>query len=63
MENTSKALIIAGAALISILLISFALLIFNPGKGVSDSSKSVANGVEDTAQRKATSIEQDLQGI
>ena len=63
MENTSKALIIAGAALISVLLISFALLIFNPGKGVSDSSKSVANGVEDTAQRKATSIQQDLQGI
>lgn len=38
MENASKALIIAGAILISILLISVGILIFNSTSGVSDSS-------------------------
>ena len=38
MENASKALIIAGAILISILLISVGILIFNSTSGVTDSA-------------------------
>ena len=36
MENASKALIIAGAILIAILLISVGLVVFNSTKGVTD---------------------------
>ena len=38
MENASKALIIAGAILISILLISVGILVFNSTKGVTDNA-------------------------
>ena len=39
MENASKALIIAGAILLSILLISLGILVYNNAKGtVSDSN-------------------------
>lgn len=40
MENASKALIIAGAILISILLISVGIMIFNSSSGLFDSAKS-----------------------
>ena len=39
MENASKALIIAGAILISILLISLGIVMFNASKGTTRSSK------------------------
>ena len=39
MENASKALIMAGAVLIAILLISVGLILVNSGKGVADSGK------------------------
>lgn len=38
MENASKALIIAGAILLSILIISLGIMIFNQAKGVVDSN-------------------------
>lgn len=39
MENASKALIIAGAILISILLISLGIMIYNQAKSVTDSQQ------------------------
>lgn len=38
MENASKALIIAGAILLAILIISLGILIFNQAKGVMDNN-------------------------
>ena len=38
MENASKALIIAGAVLISILLISLGIMIYNQAKQVTDNT-------------------------
>ena len=38
MENASKALIIAGAVLIAILLISMGVMLVNSGKGVTDTA-------------------------
>lgn len=45
MENASKALIIAGAILISILLISAGILIFNSGSGISDDSEATGDAM------------------
>ena len=43
MENASKALIIAGAILISILLISVGILVFNSTKGVTDNAEKAGD--------------------
>ena len=50
MENASKALIIAGAILISILLISVGLLIFKSSKGTTDQALTTGNALETAAQ-------------
>jgi acetylglutamate synthase len=41
MENASKALIMAGAILISILLISIGILLINSGKDITDTGKNM----------------------
>ncbi len=46
MENASKALIIAGAILISILLISIGILILNSTRGTTDSAKNTISDLE-----------------
>lgn len=46
MENASKALIISGAMLISILLISIGLILFNSAKGVVDQGTEATKIVE-----------------
>ena len=48
MENASKALIIAGAILISILLISIGIMIFNSSSGLFDSAKTNMSDQEKT---------------
>lgn len=42
MENASKALIIAGAILLSILIISFGILIYNRAKSTADKSSDLS---------------------
>ena len=49
MENASKALIIAGSILISILLISVGLIVFNSTKGVVDQGKEASKLMEKEA--------------
>ena len=57
MENASKALVIAGAILLAILLISVALLIFNSTKGTTN--QAVASG--DYISLEATIAKIDMQ--
>ena len=52
MENASKALIIAGAILISILLISVGILVFNSTRGFTDNA-----GATDDAMELAAALE------
>ena len=44
MENASKALVIAGAILISILLVSVGIMIFSGASGIFNQGKSALNG-------------------
>ncbi len=46
MENASKALIIAGAILVSILLISMGIVLINSGEGVLDSQRKQMSAME-----------------
>ena len=46
MENASKALLIAAAVLIAILLIAFGMRIFNSTKGTTDSAKATMDATE-----------------
>ena len=52
MENASKALLIAGAILIAILLIAIGMMVFNSAKGVIDTSASNMSDTEKTAFNK-----------
>lgn len=60
MENASKALIIAGAILISILLISLGIIMFNASKGTTDQANRTANAMEQGAQKGVNSIQNSL---
>ncbi len=63
MENASKALIIAGAILISILLISLGIIMFNASKGTTDQASGTANAMEQGAQKGVNSIQNSLTNI
>lgn len=61
MENASKALIIAGAILISILLISLGIIMFNASKGTTDQAiGGTVNAMEQGAQKGINSIQNSL---
>lgn len=60
MENASKALIIAGAILISILLISLGIIMFNASKGTTDQANSTGNVMQQGAQKEINSIKNSL---
>jgi len=56
MENASKALIIAGAILISILLISVGILMFNSSSGVTDNAGETGDVMASAAIRENVKI-------
>lgn len=60
MENASKALIIAGAILISILLISLGIVMFNASKETTGQATDTANAMEQGAQKGVNNIQQSL---
>lgn len=60
MENASKALIIAGAILISILLISLGIIMFNSSKGTTDQAANTSSAMETGAQEGVNSIRNSL---
>lgn len=61
MENASKALIIAGAILISILLISLGIVMFNAPKGTTAQASNTASAMEQGAQKGVTNIKESLE--
>ncbi len=60
MENASKALIIAGAILISILLISLGIIMYNASTGTTDQASNTASAMEEGAQAGVDSIRNSL---
>lgn len=60
MENASKALIIAGAILISILLISLGIIMFNSSKGTTGQAANTAGAMEAGAKAEVNSIRSSL---
>ena len=61
MENASKALLIAGAILIAILLIAIGMMVFNSAKGVIDTSTSNMSDTEKTAFNKQFTVYDGVQ--
>ena len=60
MENANKALIIAGAILIAILLIALALYIFNSGKGTTDQAQILGSTMSSGAVSGVDTIKRGL---
>ena len=63
MENASKALIIAGAILISILLISLGIMMFNASKSTTDQAGDTGNVLNEAADKTVETINSTLQGL
>lgn len=60
MENATKALIIAGAVLVSILLISIGIALINSNKDVTNSASQLSNGMATSANTAVNKILQDI---
>ena len=60
MENASKAMLIAGAVLIMMVLIAFALIIFNstsdPAEAALDTSKGIRNSANSASQAAVSEV-------
>ncbi len=63
MENASKALIIAGAVLISILLVTVGVIMFQKSKGTTDQAAKTTKALQAGAQNGVNSIDNTLQQI
>lgn len=63
MENATKALIIAGAVLVSILLISIGILLINNNKGITDSATNLSEGMSNTATKATQNVTSQLQSL
>ena len=63
MENASKALLIAAAVLIVILLIAFGMRIFNSTSDVSGQATSTGTQLSNQTTQAASSAQNALQGI
>lgn len=63
MENASKALLIAAAVLIVILLIAFGVQILNSTDDVSGSAQEVGDQLTTQAGQASTAVNSALQGL
>ena len=63
MENATKALIIAGAVLVSILLISIGILLINNNKGITNSASNLSDGMSDTATKATQNVTNQLHSL
>ena len=63
MENASKALLIAAAVLIVILLIAFGMSIFNSTGDTSSQAEQVGTQIQSQTQSAATNAVTAIQGI
>jgi len=60
MENASKALIIAGAILISILLITLGIAMFRSSEGTTDEATEVSNAMQQGAEAQVNELRNQL---
>lgn len=63
MENATKALIIAGAILVSILLISLGIMLVNNNKGASESAKNISNAMSNASVNAANEVQNAINSI
>lgn len=63
MENATKALLIAAAVLIVILLIAFGMRIFNSTSDVSGQAQSTGQQISDQANQAASTANNALAGL
>ena len=63
MENASKALLIAAAVLIVILLIAFGMRIFNSTGSTATQATSTGQEISNQTQKAATSAQSALTGL
>ena len=63
MENATKALIIAGAVLISILLISIGIALINSNKNVSGTANKLSGDMSNKSNLTTNQIKNALDGI
>lgn len=63
MENASKALLIAAAVLIVILLIAFGMRIFNSTSDVSGQATETGTQISNQTSQAASSAQNALQGL
>lgn len=63
MENASKALIIAGAILVSILLVSLGIIMFNASKGTTDQAGDTADLLKNSAEQQVQTLNTTLNDI
>ena len=61
MENATKALIIAGAILIAILLIGLGITTYNNSKGVTDQANTTSDTLDKAANNEVEKINVMLQ--
>ena len=63
MENASKALIIAGAVLIAIVLISFGVILVNRSRGTTQQAADTQNFMTQSATEGTETINANLSGM
>ena len=63
MENATKALLIAAAVLIAIVLIALGVNLLNAGSDTSDQAKTVSNSIDTTIEGQTTLINSALSGL
>lgn len=63
MENATKALLIAAAVLIVILLIAFGMRIFNSTSDVSGQAQATGQQITDQANKAASTANNALSGL
>lgn len=62
MENASKALLIAAAVLIVILIIAFAMKVLNSTKDVSGSASDVGSAITNQSNQVADDVYKEITG-
>ena len=63
MENATKALLIAAAVLIAIVLIALGVNLLSAGSDTSDQAQQVSNSIDDTIKGQTSLINSALSGL
>lgn len=63
MENATKALIIAGAVLVSILIVGMGILLVNSNSDTSESANQLSSSLKDSANETTQKINTLLENV